>query len=245
MKHFILPLLASTLLLTAADAPQTSPERTPQTDGAGKPTTPPRKPFAYRPPANVGAPKVRMDGGSRGGDTSLPQLYVIAPDHAGFTTQAQPTLTWFLSQPTKAPVVITVISNDAEFPMLEVNTDGKAQGQFHQLKLADHKIELAPGAEYEWSASIVPDPDKFSQGILASGRIRRVAPTVEQTGLFKSTPAADLPLVYAQQGFWYDAIATLQSQLKEHPDNAVLLDLRNNLLSQVGLTNCLTPLPAR
>jgi hypothetical protein len=46
---------------------------------------------------------------------------------------------------------------------------------------------------------------------------------------------AEIPLLYAQAGFWYDAFWALSDLIAEHPDNASLSAARAELLEQGGL----------
>src|SRR5688500_14153006 len=71
----------------------------------------------YKPP-RVGTPAGRVGGGTRGLGV-LPTLYVLAPNHVGLTTQAQPSLYWYLSQSTTTPIELTVIDAQGVSPLLE------------------------------------------------------------------------------------------------------------------------------
>ena len=53
----------------------------------------------YNPPSR-GAPGGRIGGGTRGGGQNVFVLSVLAPDHSAFTTSEQPSLYWFISNPT-------------------------------------------------------------------------------------------------------------------------------------------------
>ena len=44
-----------------------------------------------------------------------------------------------------------------------------------------------------------------------------------------------LPFLYAEAGFWYDAIATLSEQIDANPADRDLREQRAALLEQVGL----------
>src|SRR5260221_245527 len=56
----------------------------------------------------VGMPAVRVTGGTRGGSSDLPAIYVLAPEHEALTTKSQPALFWFQSGPDKADFELTL-----------------------------------------------------------------------------------------------------------------------------------------
>ena len=68
-------------------------------------------------PRKQSMPKGRVGGGIRGGDG--PALYVLAPDHVGFTKDEQPSLFWYLSKPTSLPLEFTLIDGRAVKPVVE------------------------------------------------------------------------------------------------------------------------------
>src|SRR5437899_2800630 len=61
----------------------------------------------YKPPLR-GAPGGRVGGGTRGAPDRSVVLSVLTPDHSGLTTQEQPSLYWYLSQPTTYPIELTI-----------------------------------------------------------------------------------------------------------------------------------------
>src|SRR5438270_634983 len=67
--------------------------------------------ITYNPP-KTGAPKVRVDGGTRGDKDDLPTLSVLAPDHVALTTQEKPTLYWYQSKPAKVRFELTLLEEN-------------------------------------------------------------------------------------------------------------------------------------
>ena len=59
------------------------------------------------------------------------------------------------------------------------------------------------------------------------------------TQLSRANPRA-LPFLYAQEGFWYDAIGTLSEQIDADPADRHLREQRAALLEQVGLNTAAT-----
>jgi hypothetical protein len=230
MKNGLILFLSLCLVGLAADKNDKNDNAAPE--GA-------KKAPRYVPPLR-GAPKVRVDGGSRGGTEELPVLMVIAPNHTGLTTEAQPTLVWFQSKPSPVRLEFALMSDAELVPLLETNLDGSLPGQFHTIKLADHKVSLTEGKEYRWSLAFVPDLDQRSKDLVASGRIERTAPTAELRSSLEGSTPSDRVFVFSKEGIWYDAIAALTGMIERDPNNKQLIEQRNALLTQVGLTNCVT-----
>jgi hypothetical protein len=101
----------------------------------------------YKPPLR-GAPQTRVGGGTRGQGSDI-VLQVLAPDHAGLTTRAQPTLYWYARTPVPARFEAALIDAQGMDPLLEVEAGtGKAAG-IQQLDLGDHGFFLQPGVPYQ------------------------------------------------------------------------------------------------
>lgn len=187
----------------------------------------------YKPPMR-GAPASRVGGGSRGtGDANL-VVSVLAPDHTGLTTQAQPTLYWYASGPSNAMVEVTVIAEVDELPVLTQNID-LTRGGVQSFDLAKHGVSLKPDTEYEWFVSVVPDPAQRSKDLTSGGTIRRVSPDPSVQARAAAAGERQAPMIYAEAGLWYDAIDALSRLIELHPDDAELHAQRAALLDQVGL----------
>jgi len=184
-----------------------------------------------------GAPAVRIDGGSRGSGVSLTCLTVLTPDSTALTTQEQPSLFWYQSQPADVPFELTLLANNVVQPALRVDFPNARAAGIQRLNLADHQFKLVPDVEYEWVIALVVDPQNRSKDVVASGWIKRVAPSMDLQSELGNTDARNAPSVYAQQGIWLDALTTLSSLIEAHPQDRSLQEERASLLEQVGLTN--------
>lgn len=187
----------------------------------------------YKPPMR-GAPASRIGGGSRSTGEADFVLSVLAPDHTGLTSQAQPTLYWYTSGPSNATLEVTVIAEVAERPVLTQNLN-LTRGGVQSFDLAKHGVTLKPDTEYEWFVSAVPDPTQRSKDVTSGGTIRRVAPDPAVQARVAAADERQAPLIYAEAGLWYDAIDALSRLIELHPDDAKLNAQRAALLDQVGL----------
>lgn len=204
----------------ALGAPKTIPAAS-ASASAGQPRYRPSRELLATGPARVKGSRVRGSA-----DEAL-SITVIAPDHVGLTTMAQPTLYWHASSPIRGAVAITVQDESSDAPALEarVELDG-ARGMI-AVPLQALGVRLATGAEYRWSVAVLEDEDNPSRNVVTSGYVRRV-----------SAPARaenDEPAALAQSGYWYDAISALGERIGREPAQPQWHRQRAALLDQVGL----------
>jgi hypothetical protein len=220
-------VLSVTVMLTVPFAAQAqTPAATPQADASAAT-------FVYKPPMR-GAPARRVGGATRGSGASDLVLKVLAPDQTGLTTQAQPTLYWYASEPSTMAIEVTVISDTAELPVLSKNLAVVAGG-VQSVDLSKYGITLMPDTEYEWFVSVVPDVTQRSKDIVSGGTIRRVAADPAVSARAAAAGERAVPGVYAEAGLWYDAIASLSGLIERNPGDAALRGQRAALLEQIGL----------
>ena len=179
----------------------------------------------------------RRRGGARGTGISQIVLDVLAPENTGLTAQESPTLFWYQSQPADVPLEVAVLVENQAQPVLRVRWNDAHRAGIQKLRLSDLNVKLQPGIEYEWVVALVVDPENRSQDVIASGFIKRMEPSVEQTATLAQTTAREKPSVFAEQGLWYDALESLSDGMEAHPENAEWHQWRASLLEQVGLTN--------
>ncbi len=185
----------------------------------------------YVPPSR-GAPGVRTGGGTRG-RADAPRIAVLAPDHVGITTRAQPTLAWYLSGDTDAPIVVTVIEDTGVEPLVEAPLPGPHRAGVHLVDLASLGVTLKEGTTYDWSVSLVLDPDARDADVVAGGALELRPVTSELAQALAGPGPAYRAL--ARNGVWYDAIADLSSAIAAAPADASLRAERASLLEQVGV----------
>ncbi len=196
--------------------------------------------FAYQPPMRGSASSGRIGGGTRGaGDGPSVTLEVLAPDHAGLTVSAQPTLYWFVSQRIETgaelSAELTIVDDTSVDPMLELKLTPPIEPGIHALSLKEQGIQLKPNVPYQWFIAIVVDPSQRSYDIIAGGEIERVAQTSDLASQLRSVGTQETPQVYAEAGIWYDALDGLSTQIGNSPNDAGLRQQRAALLDQVGL----------
>jgi hypothetical protein len=188
----------------------------------------------YKPPLR-GSPAGRVGGGTRGvTDRESFSLLVLAPDHVGQTVKEQPCLYWFISKPLPYSFELTVIERKAEKPIFENTIKGPEKGGIQSVRLTDFGVRLQRNVPYKWFITLVTDAEHRSKDILAGGIITSVEPS--QTLLAKLKAGDNnAPVIYAEEGFWYDALETISAMIDASPDDTNLRKLRASLLKDVGL----------
>ena len=188
----------------------------------------------YQPP-KLGKPARTVGGGSRGTRDKVPALFVVAPEHVGQTSSANPSLFWFVDRVPDSSIRVefTLLDEESIEPLVEKVLPTPKRAGVHRIRLSDYGVKLDPGAEYEWSVSLVLDPNERSKDIVATSWIDRIPPSDQ----LKSRLAAEgaTASVYAEEGLWYDAIAALSDQIERDPGNVKLAEQRADLMRQVGL----------
>jgi len=238
---FLLALVFALLPVAAAQqAPpeeRDEPEQSEQSEQPreAKPEQESARPLPVYIPPTRGAAKVRVGAATRGERHDLPGLVALAPDHVALTAEAQPTLCWFLSAQTDTRIDIALIDDHSVEPLLEFTVRAGAKPGVHALRLAEFGISLEKDRVYQWFVALVPNPERRSNDVIASGAIERVDANPELAWALAAAPAQDAWRAFADHGIWYDAIAALSERISADPGNRTLRSLRMRLLEEVNL----------
>lgn len=189
----------------------------------------------YRPP-KPGSPARTVGGGSRGSSIRIPKLFALTPEHVGLTVMEQPSLFWFLDRvPEAMQVEFALLDEDSDEPLLEMTLTAPDRAGIQRIRLEDYGVALAAGTEYEWSVTLVLDPEKRSKDVMATGWIDRIEPTRRLTTRLENGDPAATARVYADEGLWYDSFAALSDPIERNPGDESLRRQRADVLRQVGL----------
>src|SRR5262249_13991168 len=101
--------------------------------------------------------------------------------------------------------------------------------------LAAHKVALKPNINYQWSISVVPNPNERSNDVMSGGALRRVAMPDALAARRAQLAPAQLARAYAAEGLWYDSIGLYSDLIDKNPSDRKLREARASLLEQVGL----------
>jgi hypothetical protein len=193
-------------------------------------------PLPLLPPPRRGAPRVRVGGATRGGETpGFPRLEVLVPEHAGLTLSAQPVFYWHLSQAADVRVDFTLVDPEAATPVVETTLRGPFAEGMHRIETSRHGVKLRRGVTYQWFVALVTDPERRSSDVIAGGAVELTAPPPDLEARLAQVSRERAPLLLAEHGIWYDAVDGLSRLIEASPDDPEPRRQRAALLSQVGL----------
>jgi hypothetical protein len=169
--------------------------------------------------------------------TSLKPLFIaaLAPTtHTGDTLSARPTLYTYFSGTESIDIKLREIGTPT--PVWKQTLQSPKPG-FSAIAYPTDAPELVEGKSYQWSVEVVCDANKryLNKGY-TSAKIQRVTePKGLKDALGKATTAIDRAQVYADQGFWYEALDSLASTSLAAPTDTALRTQLIDLLEQGGL----------
>lgn len=194
----------------------------------------------YAPPRER-KPLLRTDGaGSRGCPEGLfGSLNLLVPnDHVGLTISERPTFSWYVSAVSSTPMQFALVEPGVAKPLLVKQIKVDKPGLV-QLQIPSYVKGLAVGKQYRWTVSLVCNVKRPSLSIYTRSWITRV-PLSKIDGFSKtasSQQVSDKAIFYAQQGIWYDAVATITKAYLSNPENRFNAMYLRGLLEQVGLSD--------
>jgi len=183
-------------------------------------------------------PARRIGAGIRGMG-SFGAIQILAPDHLGYTMSDQPTLYWYLAEPTSTRIEFTLRDESSVDPIVEVGLPSPAQPGIQAVRLADFGVKLQSDTRYLWFVSLVTDPERRSRDFTSGAWIMR-RPLDEALRARLAAAGASEAAVFAESGYWYDAIGVLSQQIAAMPTDAKIHAQRAALLDQVGLSEVAT-----
>ena len=189
----------------------------------------------YTPPKKL-TPRARIGGTLRGPEGNPPDILALVPDHVGMTAKQAPTLNWFLSRPTTAPLRFTLNDDRRILPIYEGPLAAPTAAGVQSIDLKALGINLEPNVQYRWFVSVIRNAEAPSQDIVAGGMIERCEFNecmIER--YLKLSCEPESVRTNALNGFWYDAMGCLCHLIEQSPTEPSLRRLRAALLREVGL----------
>jgi tetratricopeptide (TPR) repeat protein len=194
-------------------------------------------------PRNTGSPENRGTGGTRGGGCSIggtKSLIALLPQGELSTTAKLPVLLFYMPQNSDVRV---------EFLLQESNRkDSKGEDIYHAFNITPNKtagiisLDLATfpgipslddGKQYHWYLSLVCDEQDRSGDKSVDGFIKKVALDPILTKELQAAKPSDRAFLYAVNGIWYDAVATLYKARLSNPNDPRLSQNWADLLKAV------------
>lgn len=190
----------------------------------------------YNPPRR-GLPGRREGAGTRGTCLSgqKPLMPLVPADVLSLTTAENAVLYWY---------VPPTIAQMAEFRLL----DGEIQVHATQVPLSkvggitSYRLPtqvvgaMTMGKTYNWQFSIICDPDQPSKNRFVEGQIERSEVSSTLAAQLKQATPLDRAALYAANGIWQEAIATLGQERCTYPQDSQVRTRWAQLLQSVQLS---------
>lgn len=191
----------------------------------------------FKPP-DVTAPANRQGGTHRGNKLCPAGLSItplVPPTNIGLTLTDSPTIFVYVPQ-TSAKIEFTVLNDKEEEVVYEKTFKLDKSGIVGvTIPATDNNKSLQVGKRYVWSFSLVCDPEDRAADLVVKGFVQRIEPQ----GTLKSDLANPDPMtrlnVYAQNGIWYETLATLAQMRRQTPGDVKLTAKWTQLLQSQGL----------
>jgi hypothetical protein len=186
---------------------------------------------------NEDFPQGSRPGGTRGGCPAAPQAFQILlfQQQEGFLVSGQPRFFWYMSAST--PVLARFVLLDVEESQILFEQLIKApKAGFLQATLPANR-ELLPGRKYRWSVTLVCNPSRPSENLVAQGQVQRVpVPADLARQLAGVSSDRQQAQIYAQHGFWYEALAAIVAARNAHPQDLAIREEMLSFLERMGQT---------
>ncbi len=187
-------------------------------------------------PPDLGAPKITVAAGTRGGPApDAVRISALVPKHAALTLEEQPALYWYLSHEIASGAELLVTREQTNTPVLAASIGGPLRPGVQQIRLSDHGLSLEPEMAYRWRVTLVPNPRRAWEKIVTGGEIERIDPTPALQSELAAADSAQACFILAEAGIWYDALAAVSRRIEAAPDDEAARWQRAALLEQVGL----------
>lgn len=175
----------------------------------------------YKPPKKRSAPSGTITStGTRGGcsDQSKTALTAIAPTkHIGQTASSHPTFVWHVPDPDPHPLIFQLYELSSTGEQLIYTTQLQSTPGMMQLPLPKDEAGLSTGRRYTWQVVLLCEPNRPSTALRSGADIEAITlPSSLSAQLATAQSPEERMTLYAQAGFWYDALAEItQPQFAE------------------------------
>ena len=188
-------------------------------------------------PRNIGSPNDRYGGATRGCSvTNGKPLIALVPKEAAFTTAMLPSLLFYVPQ-NSAKRLEFILQDSGGNDIYTTNVTRNQSAGIVSLNLATFPgiPVLKNEREYRWYFTLVCDGEDRSGDISVSGFIKKVALDPILVKELQAANLSDRAYLYAANGIWYDALATLYQARLSNPNDPILSQSWAELLKSVEL----------
>ncbi|MEG3940018.1 MULTISPECIES: DUF928 domain-containing protein [unclassified Microcoleus] len=189
-------------------------------------------------PPEQGVPGRREGGGTRGLVCPTPITALIPQSTMGQTISGKPTFFYYIPAAVDKTVQFELADESDKTVYKKSFRMVTSRGGIVSVSLGSdgNAPALEVGKNYQWYFTIKCSPQSYTDDVLVSGWINRtaLAPTVK-TQLDRSPDSRAKLSIFAQQGLWYEYLATLAQLRLESPSDSSLATKWSEVLSSVEL----------
>ncbi|WP_058995794.1 DUF928 domain-containing protein [Leptolyngbya sp. NIES-2104] len=195
---------------------------------------------AYAPGNQKPAPKNRRSNagttrGCSGGELALTAL--ASRNYIGRSTSQQPTFAWYVPRDSANRAMKFIVYEQVPSAKPKAIRELSLQSSPGVMRLSPDNLKLQLGKTYLWQVIIQCDPDNPSGDLVSEGNLEIVAvPPAVQSKLNQATNQAEKVNIYAEAGFWYDALGEALKQAEASKLGTSGASLLNDL-AQAELSN--------
>lgn len=192
--------------------------------------------IAFNAPTGLKVPGRRVVGGSRStlrciseNNTKLTAL--VPESNIGLTTSANPVLFFYVPQTSGSTLELVVQDEKQKF----VKQYYKPSGNAGIVAIPLNKMNLEVGKQYRWFFTVVCNNRERSKDLVVDGAIKRIQPQQQLITQLKSATLQERANLYAQNGIWQDALASLAQLHSSRPNDPQFKADWKSLLTAEGV----------
>ena len=197
-------------------------------------------------PHGLGLPGPREGAGTRGCVFGNPgSLTLLMPEsNVGWTTAAYPQFHWYTPLNVASFVEFTLYSANPEDEsdrtqvyQSRFTVSGDAGIASLQLPADSGLPPLEVGQLYYWQVAIFCNANSESGELKAGGWVERQETDTVLAAALAEAAEAEVPELYAVNGYWFDAVDSLMARRQAHPEDEAVQAQWMDLLDSVGLAS--------
>lgn len=196
----------------------------------------------YQPPTDRGAPSGTVSGGTRGGKCELdknipgPPLSALVPanDKWRLTVEEKPEFFVYIPQ-SSAQTAEFVLKDENQKNVYRTSFPISSKAEIIRITLPKNVAALEIGKSYYWYFTVFCNTQNRSRNPFVNEWIQRTEINSPNAAQLEKASLRDRFNLYAKNGIWYDAVATLAQLRRETPNDATLVNEWKKLLESAGL----------
>ena len=170
-----------------------------------------------------------LGGGPKGAIAAL-----IPATDGELTAAAYPTV--LVKVPTSESVQAEfVLWDENSNPVYQTTVTLNSTPGIFSFKVPSSVQPMAIGKQYKWNVAIVCDPANRQRDLVVGGSLQRASLSPILSSQLESADGLQKAKLYAQNGFWYDTVATLAELKRSRPSDPSIAAEWGQLLESVGL----------